>query len=111
MRREVEKARSQNKIISPEVDSWLVEADASEAAIKGLISEANSRKHLYCPVARYSLSHKCVKMLQQLQERGEDGQGFHNVSGPAPPPRVGSTFVRISNPEFSRPDFSLQSER
>ncbi|WRX07785.1 hypothetical protein QQP08_000272 [Theobroma cacao] len=104
LRQEVDRAKSEKKSISPEVESWLAEVDAFVEPISRFINDVESRKHLCDPMARYSLSHKSVEMIRQLVERHEEGMMFQNVTDPAPPPRIGSTFIRVLNPKFSTPN-------
>ncbi|OMP01188.1 cc-nbs-lrr resistance protein [Corchorus olitorius] len=104
LQREVDAAKTQRKTVSPEVESWLAEVDAVEEAAQRFIGDAESRKHLYEPIARYLLSRKSVEMLRMLLERQVEGNQFRKVADAAPPPRIGSTFVRILNPGFSRPN-------
>ncbi|OMP01184.1 cc-nbs-lrr resistance protein [Corchorus olitorius] len=96
---------TQRKTISAEVESWIAEVNAVEEAAQKFIRDAKSRKHLYEPIARYLLSRKSVEMLGKLSEREAEGNQFHKVADPAPPPRIGSTFVRILKPSYSRPNY------
>ncbi|OMP01180.1 hypothetical protein COLO4_12080 [Corchorus olitorius] len=104
LRIEVAIAQSQKKSVSPVVVNWIAGMDKIEPETRRFIGESKGRKHYLCwPMARYSLSCKCVKKREQLREIERQGRLFRKVADPAvPPPRIGSTSVRILMPDFSR---------
>ncbi|OMO52055.1 hypothetical protein CCACVL1_29393 [Corchorus capsularis] len=101
---EVAIAQCQKKSVSPVVVNWIAGVDKIEPETRRFIGEAKGRKHYLCwPMARYWLSFKCVKKREQLREIEREGKLFRKVADPAvPPPRIGSTSVRILMPDFSR---------